>query len=745
MTRPASKSKSPPLPPLAIAQSPDAIKLDFAEPDQTRLWNRISKVTQAPPETVTAIMAGDASTVEQLDARGRSKVAELLTPESHSALERIIGPNIDFQDVVDLELARAAASSVARVVKALDGSPQGTGFMVSPGLFLTNNHVVVKDPESTKASVPDEARGLEIEFNFEEDENNALRPISRFALDPDLFMLSSASGEFDFALVAVGERISGPATLEQFGFCPLSAASDKHAELNFANIIQHPEGKPKKIAMRENRVNGRGEKGIALFYGADTLNGSSGSPVFNDEYELIALHHSGAPTLEKTFDNKDNDLVPVDQNNEGIRISALVEYLRARLDELDAPKRKLLEQALDAGFRGPSLMRWQDQTAPKTSLDRQESISNPQGAKAQVNPLMTPETAIPKPPETSAQPSPRIAATQNAQSIVLPTLRLTLPVELQIVPTTAGANLNLEFASELERRKRTTGADADFSNRTGYAPDFLGDDVPLPIPSRMLEARLARNKQPSPGKPEYVLDYQYFSLAMQGERRIAAFTAININDRDRFDVPRQNDVWSTDPRVELTEQTDESLYANNDLDRGHIVRRADTNWGPQELAVRANFDTFHYTNCSPQHAAFNQSERNGLWGMLENYVILKAAGERLSVLGGPILKENDPLYRGILLPREFWKILVRVNDAGQIAASAFVLSQEKLLAQVLERTSGSKSLTDEQARLSQRSIQELESLTDLDFGTIRQADTMRPSPHESLGGREVKQFSDLEL
>ncbi|NED68098.1 endonuclease, partial [Streptomyces sp. SID10244] len=76
------------------------------------------------------------------------------------------------------------------------------------------------------------------------------------------------------SLIAVGPRLAGDKALEQFGFTPLSSAADKHAEGDFVSVIEHPDGDFKQIALRENRVVGRGASSTTLFYSADTLHGS---------------------------------------------------------------------------------------------------------------------------------------------------------------------------------------------------------------------------------------------------------------------------------------------------------------------------------------------------------------------------------------------------------------------------------------------------------------------------------------
>ncbi len=75
------------------------------------------------------------------------------------------------------------------------------------------------------------------------------------------------------------------------------------------------------------------------------------------------------------------------------------------------------------------------------------------------------------------------------------------------------------------------------------------------------------------------------------------------------------------------------LYSDNVLDRGHIARRADLCWGGIAEAQQANADSFYYTNIAPQHQAYNQSSRQGLWGELEDHVFAQAgiAKLRLSV------------------------------------------------------------------------------------------------------------------
>ncbi|WP_411700386.1 DNA/RNA non-specific endonuclease [Conyzicola sp.] len=182
---------------------------------------------------------------------------------------------------------------------------------------------------------------------------------------------------------------------------------------------------------------------------------------------------------------------------------------------------------------------------------------------------------------------------------------------------------------------------------------------------------------PLPGtrQPTIRLDYTHFSLLLDPERRLAAATAVNIDGARLVDVERGDD-WHLDPRVDESEQAGGELYARNDLDRGHLVRRRDPVWGPD--AERANRDTFVYTNAAPQAAQFNQSKE--LWSGLEDYVLANAEtfDRRLSVFTGPIFGDDDPTYRGVRIPRLFYKVAAWANERG-IEAAGYILDQRPQL------------------------------------------------------------------
>src|SRR5207249_3763343 len=135
-------------------------------------------------------------------------------------------------------------------------------------------------------------------------------------------------------------------------------------------------------------------------------------------------------------------------------------------------------------------------------------------------------------------------------------------------------------------------------------------------------------------------------VILNAKRRLAYFTAVNIDGRSAQSPKREKDKWFFDPRVSKDEQVGNEFYAKP-FDRGHLVRRLDPAWGPSPAVVKtANDDTFHWTNCSPQHARFNEGKN--LWAGLEDYLLKKASaeGKRLTVFTGPVFREEDHEYKG---------------------------------------------------------------------------------------------------
>lgn len=108
-----------------------------AEPNSERLTGRIARKMNVTASEARRVTLG----IRAMSELPRAKL-EAMSDRTAVGAEAIWGDSIDFVDVSFLERGVAAAKSVARVA-FLNGQAQGTGFMVSDRLFLTNHHVII--------------------------------------------------------------------------------------------------------------------------------------------------------------------------------------------------------------------------------------------------------------------------------------------------------------------------------------------------------------------------------------------------------------------------------------------------------------------------------------------------------------------------------------------------------------------------------------------------------------------------
>src|SRR5438093_33721 len=235
--------------------------------------------------------------------------------------ERIIGRN-NLVDVSYFDRAVRASKTVARIdVQGPNGSGFGTGFLVSPQLLLTNQHVL---------QTAEDAAQSQAEFDYQVGGTPQV-----FALHPEVLYLSSPMKELDYALVAVNTSSLAGTPLSVFGWNKLSDAMGKAIVGEYLNAIQHPGGLPKQVALRDNLLINIVDD--YLQYDTDTLRGSSGSPVFNDQWETVALHHASVPKRDQgrilkrgggyaDASTPDSDIDWI--GNEGVRISRILGSLK---------------------------------------------------------------------------------------------------------------------------------------------------------------------------------------------------------------------------------------------------------------------------------------------------------------------------------------------------------------------------------------------------------------------------------
>lgn len=221
-----------------------------------------------------------------------------------TVFEKIVGENT-LRPIAFLHQGLQTARSVAYVgVLTSTERWSGTGFLITADLLLTNHHVV-----SSADVVPNAL----FRFNYEENfKGEAQKPSEYRAKSNGIFR---ASEKLDYAIIQL-ENEPG----DKWGWLPLLPRNIKQDDR--VNIIQHPNGQPKQISFQNNFVEYVGSNVVQ--YVTSTRPGSSGSPVLNDGWGVVALHHAGGNIREPTTQRRYF-------RNEGILIRSIIDDLPSDL------------------------------------------------------------------------------------------------------------------------------------------------------------------------------------------------------------------------------------------------------------------------------------------------------------------------------------------------------------------------------------------------------------------------------
>jgi len=217
----------------------------------------------------------------------------------------IVAGQPTFVDVSFLAVGIERAKSVCRLATRFPGEGSGTAFRIGRRQLLTNHHVLYNHDDGDKL-----VTAVDAWFNYQTEVNGKLaKDFPQLSCD-----VESITGEKDedWAVVETAEEIP-----DEFPVLTLDSGGVPRID-DRVYIIQHPYGMPKKVAFQHNLV--RAVFDDKFQYWTDTDIGSSGSPVFDEQWRLVGLHHYSVKAPE-------GDRVSV--RNQGRRIDRVVARMRA--------------------------------------------------------------------------------------------------------------------------------------------------------------------------------------------------------------------------------------------------------------------------------------------------------------------------------------------------------------------------------------------------------------------------------
>ena len=625
--------------------------------------------------------AGKLATRGAFDASDRFALEAIIIPDRRPAVLIERGDfQIQHKDWMHLNSGAAKANikralpSIGRV--ELPNHPSlpyaGTGFVVGDGILMTNRHVAEIFSSGLGLRGLRFLAGMQVGIDFVQEQGDTG---PRMLVVRDVLMIHPF---WDMALL----RVEGLSAAN----APLVLSPKDPDDLLGADVavIGYPAFDPRNKADVQNLVfggvynvkrlqpgkigagKGKAREAIASFgntvaavtHDASTLGGNSGSAVIDPASgHIVGLHFAGVyldanyavPTIELARDAR--------VVNAGVNFAVGV--------------------TPDPG----AFQKWW------RAADAEEGAVP---AAAQAGPAAAAAGSPPPPP------APVSNGSGGAVSITIPleiTVRLGTPQAPESMAPKAGGEA--VRAADVTEKMAEPAHDDDYSLRRGYDPGFLGIAVPLPAPADLnLAAKLDDGA--------HIIPYHHFSLVMHKRRRLAMFTASNVDTSPGAKQPEPGkrytrgalgglgegdvELWFTDPRLPAIHQLPDRFFTKDKgaFDRGHLVRREDVAWGTSFNEVQAaNGDTFHVTNCSPQTGVFNRPDQKTNWGELEKFVAKEASQGRLTIFAGPVLADGDRLFSGVdqagpvkvQIPAQFWKVIVAVSN-GQLQSFGFVLRQD---------------------------------------------------------------------
>jgi S1-C subfamily serine protease len=241
----------------------------------------------------------------------------------------IFGGTGEWVTAAFIEQAQLAGRRVARLLvpryvggtlsRPADGV--GTGWLIAPGLLLTNHHVIEArdrgEPPASNADFQRQGEKTELWFDYHREGLSYATVSVAEVVDSDR--------ELDYALLRLADNaaLSGR---EQIAVVRERPDLPRGARLN---IVQCPGGGPLRYAIRNNFFVGPGQHPYEMRYLTDTRQGSSGSPVLNDSWQVVAMHKGYKKVDPGLFEAETGKSEVVKYHNEGIVITDILRRLPA--------------------------------------------------------------------------------------------------------------------------------------------------------------------------------------------------------------------------------------------------------------------------------------------------------------------------------------------------------------------------------------------------------------------------------
>ena len=227
--------------------------------------------------------------------------------------EKIIRSTNSFLDVNEWrQKLGEIESQVCRI--EINRQAVGTGFLIAPNVVITNCHVVkdiiLNEEERTSEGILRSAStDIVLRFDFKKLANKIINHGTEYRLAPDWLIDKSSDvkvnhlpqpDQLDYALLRVDEvpgnkpigRSSEESSVKR-GWVEIPTAPHNFRLDQPLFILQHPKGEPLKLALEPYAIKEIDPSGILIKYRTNTDEGSSGSPCFDSNWNLVALHHTG--------------------------------------------------------------------------------------------------------------------------------------------------------------------------------------------------------------------------------------------------------------------------------------------------------------------------------------------------------------------------------------------------------------------------------------------------------------------